>query len=356
MVPTRIVTFTLGVALFILIFLALHPLARNTLCTLSNSLPHSATDIPQIDSSRKLHLLLPVNAGAAGQSSSFCKTLLSAVAHGYSPIILNWDVDGDYYFMQRLKVTAVHEYLTNITGKDAENDLVFMMDALDAWLQVSPQTLIERFEELHTSGVVIGADKACWPNAWESFACQGVPMSTLPKGVYAPNEEPRWANSGTILGSVAAMRILYQDLINVFEEPGGQSGTDQGVFNEFLASRRLSLDYRSRLFWTTASSSPTTPIFMNVPYHIDTMIPHEMYPPLLYHTLTGEVPAVIHVNNNPKPQLEEWWGKLWWQQLQDGDGRFRDIVASRVEGAVIRFAGLSSKEWRDVCPKDVLGI
>jgi hypothetical protein len=200
-------------------------------------------------------------------------------------------------------------------------------------------------------------------------------MSTLPKGVYPPNEEPRWANSGTILGSVAAMRILYQDLINVFEEPGGQSGTDQGnraaiflilllddqaefegVFNEFLASRRLSLDYRSRLFWTTASSSPTTPIFMNVPYHIDTMIPHEIYPPLLYHTLTGEVPAVIHVNNNPKSQLEEWWGKLWWQQLQDGDGRFRDIVASRVEGAVIRFAGLSSKEWRDVCPKDVLGI
>ena len=39
-----------------------------------------------------------------------------------------------------------------------------MMDALDAWLQLSPQTLIERYEELGTSGVVVGAERACWPN------------------------------------------------------------------------------------------------------------------------------------------------------------------------------------------------
>lgn len=65
---------------------------------------------------------------------------------------------------------GVYDYLTNITDQDAENDLVFMMDALDAWLQVSPKTLIERFDELHTSGVVIGADKVCWPNDWESVS------------------------------------------------------------------------------------------------------------------------------------------------------------------------------------------
>jgi hypothetical protein len=68
------------------------------------------------------------------------------------------------------------------------------------------------------------------------------------------------------------------------------------------------------------------------------------------------VAAVIHVNNNPKSQLEEWLGKLWWQKLQDEDERFRDIVSSREEGAVVRFAGSDSKEWREVCSKNVLGI
>jgi hypothetical protein len=55
------------------------------------------------------------------------------------------------------------------------------------------------------------------------------------------------------------------------------------------------------------------------------------------------VPAVIHVNNNPKSQLEEWWGKLWWGKLQDE--RFRDIMSSRVEGTVVGFAGNEWKEW-----------
>jgi hypothetical protein len=106
-VPTRIIFPLSVVALFIVIFIALHPSTRDTICAISNSIPHSATTRPHSDYSRRLHLLLPVNAGAAGQSSAFCKTLLSAVVHGYSPIVLNWDVEGDYDFMQRLKVTGM---------------------------------------------------------------------------------------------------------------------------------------------------------------------------------------------------------------------------------------------------------
>jgi hypothetical protein len=54
--------------------------------------------------SRNLHLLLPVNARTARASPYFCKTLLSALVHGYQPTILNWDVDGDASFMQKMKV------------------------------------------------------------------------------------------------------------------------------------------------------------------------------------------------------------------------------------------------------------
>ena len=60
------------------------------------------------------------------------------------------------------------------------------------------------------------------------FACQGSPESTVLKGVFGLNEEPRWSNSGTVLGSVAAMRSLYGDLLSIFEQPDHQTGSDQG--------------------------------------------------------------------------------------------------------------------------------
>jgi hypothetical protein len=126
------------------------------------------------------------------------------------------------------------------------------------------------------------------------------------------------------------------------------------VFNVFLASGRISLDYRSRLFWAMDFTDPIADShFINTPYHIDNLIPHEFYPPLLYQTQTGEVPVAIHFNHG-KELMGEWWGKLWWNKLEDE--RFRDIVSSRLEGAVIRMAGVDVKEWRDICPQEVIGI
>ncbi len=39
--------------------------------------------------SPNLHLLLPINKGAAGKN--LCKTVLSSIAQGYKPIIVNWE-------------------------------------------------------------------------------------------------------------------------------------------------------------------------------------------------------------------------------------------------------------------------
>ena len=60
------------------------------------------------------------------------------------------------------------------------------------------------------------------------FACRGVPNSTVLEGAYGSNDVPRWANSGTVLGSVAAMRMLYDELIPIFAEPERQGESDQG--------------------------------------------------------------------------------------------------------------------------------
>jgi len=303
---------------------------------------------------RKLHLLLPIDSGAAkAHRPSFCKTLLSLLVHGYDPIIINWDADHSHGvgFLQRLKITGVHDYLTNITNDGANDDIVFMMDALDIWLQLSPRTLVERFEDLGTSGVVVGAETSCWPNPQDSFACQGVPNSTLLKGAYGLHEAPRWANSGTVLGSVTAMRTLYNDLIHISKEPGRQDESDQAVFNEFLAARRISVDYHSRIVWTTGYD-PGAAHFINTPDYIDAVIPHELYPPVLHLEYTGGIPVAIHFNGPGKPLMGDWWGRLWWQ---GGRERLTNIVASRVERAVVRLAGGGEIEWGDICPNDVFG-
>ena len=53
---------------------------------------------------RKVHLLLPVDKHAAQTSSNFCKTLLSALVHGYEPTIINWNVESSPSAMHRMKV------------------------------------------------------------------------------------------------------------------------------------------------------------------------------------------------------------------------------------------------------------
>jgi len=352
---TRLVPFGLVAFLAITFVAILHPRTRHTIC----NTPYAASVLhpeSQPTQYRTLHFLLPIDKVAA-KEPAFCKTLLSALVHGYEPTILNWDVEGDYFFMQRGKVAAVHNYLTNLTDTNTETNLVFMMDALDAWIQLSPKTLIERFDELGTSGVVTGGDTLCWPNESESFACKEAPASPLPKGVYGSNEEPRWSNSGTVLGSVAAMRTLYKDLVDIIEDPEWHIMTDQSVFNDFLATGRLTIDYHTRLFWATFVPTPSrAALFLNTPYHIDSVIPHVLYPPLVYHAQTGEVPAVVHFNGPDKGLVDQWWGKLWWQKVQGEDERFKDIVSSRLKGAVVKFAGGGSKTWRELCPQEAIGI
>jgi len=164
--PPRNITLSFScIALCTVIALILfYPNTPQTLCTPSYSVSHSASaQLHQDD--RKVHIILPINAGAAGRSPGFCKTLLSILVHGYVPTIVNWDIELDGGSMMRLKVDGIHGYLQKITDKNADNDLALMVDALDVWFQLSPRTLLERFDELGTSGVVASAEIncCCWP-------------------------------------------------------------------------------------------------------------------------------------------------------------------------------------------------
>ncbi|KAJ7464612.1 hypothetical protein FB451DRAFT_1264028 [Mycena latifolia] len=292
---------------------------------------------------RKLFHLLPINSGGAGPL--FCKVLMSSLVHGYSPIILNWEAQGDGSYMQRLKVAGVYEFLLGLLGAE-ENDVVFMMDARDIWLQLPPAVLLERYDELDSSKVVIGADMACWPNDLDKPACRDVPESPVPAIAYGNGGRPRWANSGTIIGTVKSMKSVYKDLVAQLSE---QDQGDQGIFNEFLHQGRITLDYWSRLFWVNANNVDSGKI-VNTRYPVsavkDDTIPYHLLPPMLYHSQTGEHPVAIHFNDHlHKHLMDEWWGRLWWTQPS-----FKSVWEKRLMSGTAQFAHNGSMvRWEDLC-------
>jgi hypothetical protein len=111
--PRSITLFLSGIALCTVIALSLlYPATTKTFCTPSYSVPHSVPyHSAQLQHDRKVHLILPINAGAAGRSAGpFCKTLLSTLVHGYEPTIVNWDIELDEDSMMRRKVNGM-QYL-----------------------------------------------------------------------------------------------------------------------------------------------------------------------------------------------------------------------------------------------------
>ncbi|KAJ7117596.1 hypothetical protein C8R44DRAFT_983094 [Mycena epipterygia] len=300
---------------------------------------------------RRLFHLLPINKQGSGPL--FCKVLMSSLVHGYSPIILNWEAQGDGSYMQRMKVVGVYEFLLDLTRSE-DDDVVFMMDAWDVWLQLPPQTLLERYEEYGSDMVVIGADKACWPNGWDEPACRDVPESPVPKIAYGEGEKhdglntrrPRWANSGTVIGTVKSMKAVYRDLVAKLSET---ASTDQGVFNEFLHEGRITLDYWSRLFWVNADNIDSG-IIVNTRHPVsavkDDAIPYHLLPPMLYQSQTGEYPVAIHFNDHlHKNLMTDWWGRLWWTKPG-----FRSVWERKLQTGTAQFAhNHSMVRWQDLC-------
>lgn len=63
---------------------------------------------------------------------------------------------------------------------EAAHAIVVLMDSLDVWLQLSPQTMLERYRRLD-SRIVFGADRFCWPNTWNSVSPDRVGSSGRPR-------------------------------------------------------------------------------------------------------------------------------------------------------------------------------
>ncbi|ORX33801.1 hypothetical protein BD324DRAFT_200174 [Kockovaella imperatae] len=209
----------------------------------------------------KVHLFVPVNEEAAITTPAFCRTMQGAVVNGWSPIIFNWSVKSSYQFR---KVQGLAELLASpVYMRDMkEDDLILTMDALDAWLQLSPDVVARRFLEMGDVSVVVAAEKNCWPNDKEGHDCVDAPVSPLIKGLFWKDDRngrqldpeelaPRHANSGTVIGRLSDMRAFYAGLWGFMNSDRYDGYDDQSIQH---ATRRwqprLGLSYPSVLALT----------------------------------------------------------------------------------------------------------
>jgi hypothetical protein len=145
-----------------------------------------------------------------------------------------------------------------------------------------------------------------------------------------------------------------------------------GIFNDLLAAREITLDYWFRLFYADASdvhnkhfvNVPSPEFLSAVPAALATVSnqpcssrfdpPFELLPTLLMHTRTGQVPALIHLNDYySKADIDDLWGIPWFSSPEF---RFRNIVLERVINSDgIEFANGTGISYFDMCPQHVLG-
>ena len=158
-----------------------HALSTNAHTTQDHSTLHKTPGALRSD----LHVLIP----ASRPDPNLCKAILSGNVLGYPrPTIINWNqtfddpafVEGGSHLA---KINGTAQYLYSL-DESRDEDLVLMIDGYDAWLQLRPQTLIDRFFDINrraderiasemggaTVGrtgvfqkIIFGCQKRCWP-------------------------------------------------------------------------------------------------------------------------------------------------------------------------------------------------
>jgi hypothetical protein len=154
-----------------------------------------------------------------------------------------------------------------------EDDLVLILDGYDVWFQLRPDVLLKRYFEMnanmdqrtiqafgqdafdkgdHRTTVIFGPDKICWPIDFSRPACWAVPHTGLSPTAFGPepndfretHNEPRWLNSGTIMGPIQDMIDVFQATLDLIHY-NHTTDSDQFYFANVFGDQefaRLSLD------------------------------------------------------------------------------------------------------------------
>ncbi|KAJ5105989.1 hypothetical protein NUU61_003336 [Penicillium alfredii] len=222
----------------------------------------------------QLHVLVP----APESSREVCRTLASAMILEYPPPTLigygRGKTDGSEHERTVDRITRMRDYLRD---SSTVHDRDFVLVAENVYFQLPPSVLVQRFQSIlreknlrqqrfygfapgHKSKdstkddaksgasaplpkygqrVLFGASKVCSFELWDDPGCISVPPSTLPPDVHGweTDEEPkmrfgkidhrptgvlnrpRWMTSGTIMGQVADVRLILDEILWQIEQP-----------------------------------------------------------------------------------------------------------------------------------------
>lgn len=219
-----------------------------------------------------LHYLIP----ATSSNRDFCKLLLSSTILDYpTPVLINWGAheEANPYKQHLAKVETLLAYMKRLKPISKEDDLVLILDGYDVWFQLRPDVLLKRYFEMnanldqrtiqafgqdafdkgdHRTTVIFGPDKICWPIDFSRPACWAVPHTGLSPTAFGPEEndfrethnEPRWLNSGTIMGPIQDMIDVFQATLDLIHY-NHTTDSDQFYFANVFGDQefaRLSLD------------------------------------------------------------------------------------------------------------------
>ncbi|KAG6009150.1 hypothetical protein E4U21_003219 [Claviceps maximensis] len=195
----------------------------------------------------RLHFLIP----ASHSNLQLCYHLASAAANRYPvPMLLGYDGLGDFdaTMTHLAKLRVLKRYLDSLNIAEEADDLVMVADAYDIIHQLPPELVIKRYfevaeranahiaqrtglsvDELAETGikqtVFFGPDKVCWPPNENAARCWAVPASSLGPDPFGPDRgpddissnDPRWLNSGTVIGPVSDMRKVINAVMDEIE-------------------------------------------------------------------------------------------------------------------------------------------
>lgn len=288
--------------------------------------------------------------------------LASANIAGFNPpLIVNY---GQKYENKleahAAKINGVYVTLANLAkdkppsktvteGEPELDNLALVIDGFDAWFQLGPEVLVERYLE-RTKGktVVFGVDKECWPNKHDTAACTAAPESPLPTDAYGPETDKdkwhyktraRYLNSGTIIGPIGDIQEIFsvsKSSLDKATAEGRVIYSDQGVIADVWGEKRtvaqIVLDYWSELFQTLTHS------------HNDIEWKEITGKHLAYNKITDKIPVVLHFNG-PKQYLEKWWPFMWFHHTT---GELKETVEAKKRngGWVPKDTEHTSWEWK----------
>ncbi|RCI12259.1 hypothetical protein L249_1339 [Ophiocordyceps polyrhachis-furcata BCC 54312] len=232
-------------AIFIALMLLFVPRSslRSTRFSSDSRLNWSLIGLRPAPRTSRLHYLVP----ASQPNLQLCYNLVSSIVNRYPvPMLLGWNGVGELDAAQThlAKLRAMKRYLHSLPEQE-DDDLAVIVDGYDIIHQLPAEIVVERYFDVANRAdgqladrlnmsvadarngnlrqtLFWGPDKICFPFDPRAPRCWAAPPSPLGVNAFGPKtgngefefNDPRWLNSGTVIGPVHDLRRLIDETMD----------------------------------------------------------------------------------------------------------------------------------------------